>query len=103
MLKILLNFILQNEPGRLGHGIIVTYSWEAKPIKYLELHYILIIIHLPFMHIINQMAEFAANTTSLLSEKKLMFVGRSTTFTSLATPNYGKFNIGFEGAIFSLE
>lgn len=41
------NFILQNEPGRpamyVGHGIIATYFVKAKPVKSLELHYILII------------------------------------------------------------
>ena len=75
MAKILLNFTFQNEPGRLamfvGHSIIATYSLEAKPIKSLELHYILIIITLT-IHAHNQSDGRICSqiTTSLQSEKK---------------------------------
>ena len=44
------------------------------------------------MHKINQMAEFAVNTTSLQSEKQIdvcAFVGRSTFCIPLGRTNYG--------------
>ena len=105
--KILLDFILQNEPGRLamflGHGIIATYSVEAKQIKSLELHYILVLIITLTIRAHNQSdGRIFSQYHQLAVWKKIdacMFVARSTFCIPLARTNYGKPDIRFKGAI----